>query len=118
MMTNTTTAAAANTNALSFESAMERFLDHAQSLVSDSEGPSYPDNCRTILVAEKGGRKYVRIIRTNEEGTRRSAYCFIRKEDGAILKPASWKGPAKGVRGSIYAEQITGVTPYGCVYFA
>jgi hypothetical protein len=28
----------------------------------------------------------------------RSVYCFIRLQDGAILKSASWKAPAKGVR--------------------
>lgn len=28
----------------------------------------------------------------------RSVYCFIRLADGAILKSASWKAPAKGVR--------------------
>lgn len=28
----------------------------------------------------------------------RSIYCFIRLADGAILKAASWKAPAKGVR--------------------
>lgn len=28
----------------------------------------------------------------------RSVYCFIRLSDGAILKSASWKAPAKGVR--------------------
>lgn len=28
----------------------------------------------------------------------RSVYCFVRLADGAILKSASWKAPAKGVR--------------------
>ncbi len=31
----------------------------------------------------------------------RSAYCFVRRADGAIFKTASWKTPAKGVRGYV-----------------
>lgn len=49
------------------------------------------------------GRKNVRITAQNvyngeidELGKR--AYCFIRLEDGAILKCDGWKAPAKGVR--------------------
>jgi len=30
--------------------------------------------------------------------SQRSVYCFIRNSDGAILKAASYKAPAKGVR--------------------
>lgn len=48
-----------------------------------------------------------------------SVYCFIRAEDGAILKAASWKAPAKGVRGSIFDANYSwgkGVGPYGASY--
>ena len=44
------------------------------------------------------GRRYVRIIR----GT--TAHCFVDRENGDVLKAASWKTPAKGVRGNIFDE--------------
>lgn len=58
------------------------------------------------------------MIRTGVEdgSTRRSAYCFVRMDDGAIFKAASWSKPAKHPRGSIYATEITGVTPFGAAY--
>ncbi len=72
------------------------------------------------LICAEVGPKYVRIVVTHEddkdpnfparevvtaEGTARrvvaSAYCFIDKATGDILKPAGFKGPAKGIRGNI-----------------
>ena len=44
------------------------------------------------------GRKYVKVIKWPAEGDDSSIYCFVRLSDGAILKPASWKSPATGVR--------------------
>jgi len=49
------------------------------------------------------GKKNVRITRQNvyngqADERSKSAYCFIRLEDGAVLKCDGWKGPAKGVR--------------------
>ena len=45
----------------------------------------------------------------------RQVYCFIRIEDGAILKAASWKAPAKGVRAwldQILESDLAGVDQY------
>lgn len=44
------------------------------------------------------GRKYIKIIRGS------SVYAFINRENGDIMKPASWKAPAKHARGNINAE--------------
>ena len=52
--------------ARNFDAAMESFLDFSQSLVSDNEGPDYPENCRTVLIVEKG-RKYAKVIATGIE---------------------------------------------------
>jgi hypothetical protein len=42
------------------------------------------------------GRKYHKVI-MNANG-QRSVHCFIDKKTGSVLKSASWKAPAKGVR--------------------
>ncbi len=54
--------------------------------------------------ADKGGRKYVRIVRSNDRGySDRSVVCFIERSTGLIWKAASWKSPAKNFsRGSIF----------------
>lgn len=42
------------------------------------------------------GRKYYKLI--YQTGISRSVHCFIDKTTGDVLKSASWKSPAKGVR--------------------
>lgn len=61
------------------------------------------------------GRKNARIVQEPVLGAGRSVYCFVRIEDGAILKSASWKTPAKGVRAwldQILASDLQGVDKY------
>ena len=66
------------------------------------------------------GRKNARIVQcpVTPAGVvcnSRSVYCFVRIEDGAILKSASWKTPAKGVRAwlsDVLASDLQGVDKY------
>ena len=44
------------------------------------------------------GSKYIRLVVTSYG--QRSVHCFLDKE-GNIYKAASWKTPAKGIRGNI-----------------
>lgn len=47
-----------------------------------------------------------------------SVYCFLDRK-GNILKAASWKAPAKGVRGTIFDNNYSwgrGLGPYGAAY--
>lgn len=54
------------------------------------------------------GKKYVRVIagditeESPDELSHKSVYCFVNMENGDILKPAGWAGPAKHARGNIY----------------
>ena len=79
----------------------QRFADHK---IGDEQYYSF---------SYEVGRKYVRIV-VNAHG-QRSVYCFIRLEDGAILKADSWKRPAKGVRAwldQVLANNLEGIDPY------
>ena len=49
----------------------------------------------------QNGSKNIRIVQRRANGGG-SAYCFIEKDTGNILKAAGWKAPAKGARGSIW----------------
>lgn len=70
-----------------------------------------------LLVAEPG-EKFIRIVSVDNQ---RSAWAFVVREDnttkalgtvkkGDILKPATWKAPAKHARGSIYQGGTGGIT--------
>jgi hypothetical protein len=59
-----------------------------------------------VIATEK--KKYFKVYRAeipnedwNTQPMNPAIVCFIDKETGDILKPASWKVPAKGVRGNI-----------------
>lgn len=77
-------------------------------------GYSYVTNFGATI--REGGTKFLRVMSTetypNGE-TRESIYCFIAMVDsvsnalgtvkkGDVLKPASWKAPAKHARGNIF----------------
>jgi len=62
-------------------------------------------------VTVRRGRKYTRLFQGS------SVYCFIVMETGEILKPESWKKPAKHARGSIHnKEPLKCCGPYGVAY--
>jgi hypothetical protein len=74
-----------------FEKALQRFLHAAQSQAK----PTYE-------IDIERGRRYVRVLKKDRQGGR-SAYGFVDKLTGDVLKAASWKSPAKGARGNIYS---------------
>lgn len=78
-------------------------------LLKDTE---YPTN-HHVIGFDKGS-KYYRIW--TEQGSSKSVYCFVDKETGGIYKSASWKTPAKHVRGNIKDPTMSGLTAYGAVY--
>jgi hypothetical protein len=59
------------------------------------------------------GRKYIRIVRVNELTGGKSAYGFIKIEDGTLWKAAGWKGPARNFsRGSVYDDTTWNANPF------
>jgi len=50
-------------------------------------------------VSAEPGRKYIKLVVAS--GGQRSVYCFLDME-GNIYKAATWKAPAKYIRGSVF----------------
>ena len=88
--------------------AFETFVEGIQSKLNEHYA-QHLKNLSPPSVTVRGGSKY-------------SVFGFVRKEDGAILKPASWRAPfVKGpsaVRGYVTdsTNGMGSVTPYGIVY--
>ena len=65
------------------------------------------------------GRKFIRIVEnTYGREDQRSVYCFLDFE-GNIYKSASWKIPAKHIRGSIFDDNYSwgkALNNYGAAY--
>ena len=106
------------------EKDIEKFLKVASSVVKayyKEKGFSFelPEEIRgseeaPILEVAPGGRKYAKIIRTGQS----MVYCFVNKENGDILKAASWAAPAKHARGNIFDADggKSALGPYGAKY--
>lgn len=88
-----------------YDAALALFLSYALSIQPEQHA-SFPVPVFTI----EPGRKYDRIILANPH---KSAFCFVRKSDGAVLKTANYKAPAKHPRGTIYLDDPSNVDAYG-----
>jgi hypothetical protein len=104
-----------------FDKALAGFLMAAQLKLNQR----YVDFAgRTGRIQIESGPKYIRVISAEylangDSGGSRSAFCFIDRESGNVLKPAGWKGPEhRNPRSNIFADDYgaSGVTGYGTVY--
>lgn len=96
-----------------YDQALQSFMDYALSIQPEQHS-SFPAPVFTI----EPGRVNDRIVLANPH---KSVFCFVRKANGAVLKAAGWRGPAKHSRGTIYIANganadAYGITPYGPVY--
>lgn len=73
--------------------------------------------CKELAIAcakEQGEEMYV----SHSGHLSRSAHCFVDMTNGDILKPDSWKKPAKHARGNIFSGEPASksVGPHGAAY--
>jgi hypothetical protein len=61
------------------------------------------DMAKVPIFAIEKGNKYARITRRSYGQL--SVHCFVEMSTGDIYKAATWKAPAKGVRGNINSEK-------------
>lgn len=106
---------AAEARRVRFEQALARWLAGLTEATREYHAAHFPSLAPPTFTTERGTR-YVRVVRV-DSGCARSAYCFVDRTTGDILKPHGWKGPAKGARGSIYAADcLAGCSPHGVAY--
>lgn len=111
-----------------FDKLVVAFLDKCQRITDRQRDEWYPNTTRTMIKANLTP-KYVKVVREDMDGNSGSVHCFIARGDsttrglglvrkGDVLKPASYKVPAKGARGNLFDENGgTGrMGPYGPGY--
>lgn len=90
-----------------FDVLVLKFIDHAQDVIRS----------KATLAADPGGRRYIRIVENYNDSDQRSVYAFIDRTNGDLLKPETWKAPAKHARGNLYDRSTwTCAGPYGMAY--
>lgn len=94
---------------------VEQFVARCQEIVDAYMDEQFPTLDRKLLTIEPG-RRYFRIVAS--QGSSRSAWAFVDSTNGDVLKPASWKKPAKHARGNIHDDKqgIGWIGPYGPAY--
>lgn len=100
---------------------MDKFVKDIETLLVDHRNERFP-NLPKPIVGVNEGSVYWKIV-TGDEGGRRlnRVYAFVRKDDGAILKPATWNAPQtktkSAIRGYIHdPNPMQYVNPYGVNY--
>lgn len=81
-----------------FEKGLEALLAYVDGLFKKSKVHGY------LRMKTVRGKRYVQVLSTEKRSGGESnghIWCFI-DQNGDILKPASWRAPAKHARGSIY----------------
>ena len=98
-----------------FSGAFNAFVKAYSDKLEAHDKKSFPDlDPRMVGVDE--GSKYMKVWVSSYNS--KSVYCFVNRENGDILKAASWKAPAKGKRSNIFDADngLSGMGPYGAVH--
>lgn len=97
---------------MQFNEALNNFVNLVQQMQNEHYRRNLP-NLKIPTITVDQGKRYAKIVVNGEH--QRTVYCFIDK-NGDILKSASWKAPAKGVRGNIYVPFGDAIDLYGARY--
>ena len=99
-----------------FDVALGKFVSGSQQLIDDHFARNHFKN--TPFLTTEVGSRYIKIVRNEQNATGGSVHCFVDKNNGDVLKAASWRAPAKGARSNIFNEfnGVDGMTEYGAKY--
>lgn len=121
---------ASEKTASDFNHALSEFLKYCNTLLAERFKKPREDMSWHYILEPISGSRYVKLVngsmllsddeqppKSLSNYTSRSAWAFIDKTNGDILKPASWSAPAKHARANIYNKDTWGnVTSYGPKY--
>jgi len=102
---------------MEFSEALNGFLAAAQKKVDARfVGHSYVGAGADLSIRE--GKKYIKVMMIAKGRESGSAFCFVEKTTGNVLKADGYNAPAKGIRSNIFAADFgaSGVDGYGAVY--
>ena len=106
-----------DTTTNTFETALQEWFEGCQKILRDYMEKEFPTNPPEHLEL-KVGPKYAKVSKVRDGMDGGSAWAFVDKTNGDVLKPASWRAPAKHARGNIYDEHkgLKFIGPYGPAY--
>ncbi len=85
-----------------YDEALESFLTGVEKIIHHHAKVLGYKDMESNKVIHESGIKYDKVFR--KDATSKNIYCFIERSTGNILKPATFKVPAKGARGNLFDE--------------
>lgn len=118
---------------ITFDQALQLFLDANQRLINRHFADCGYTTQGAVIGIPPGGRKFLRVVRWDTDGqgnvlmstpddegntypVGKGVHCFISKETGDILKADGWKKPARHARGNIFTSPTEGMNSTGAQY--
>lgn len=105
------------------EARFETFVEGVNEKVANYYAKNYPTLPPEHVTVAAGGRTYWKLVKERKDGKgQKFVYGFVRKQDGAIFKAASWAAPfTKGptaVRGYVtdLSNGMDAATTHGIIY--
>lgn len=94
------------------------WLAGAQKIITDYFAANFPSTTmygQVPTLRADFGTRYIRIMRVDSS---EAAHAFIDRTNGDVLKPATWKAPAKHARGNIFDAKngLGSMGQYGPAY--
>lgn len=99
-----------------FDGLLVKFITNIQANVDAHYAKNYPRLTPEKIFAEPGGKRFVKIAKGVPGQPGKSVFCFVERSTGDVYKAASWKAPAKGIRGNIKNPAESSCTVYGAKY--
>lgn len=106
-----------------FNKSFKTWLEGSQSIITtyakkQSKGEKRVEDIYNKILVVKKGKKYIKVMGEDVLGSSATVFAFVDMTNGNVLKPASYKAPAKHARGNIYDDSngLGSMTPYGPAY--
>ena len=101
-----------------FDKKFDEFLEGCQKIVDEG----MRNYSWRVKLSTRKGSKYIKIISEDvgkDISNSRTVWGFVERSNGDILKPATWRKPAKGNRGNIFDEDpLLFIGQYGPAYIS
>lgn len=100
-----------------WDAALEKFVDGVQKLEDKYIADNDYKHLHGTRVIFEDAVKFTKVFLDEPHGNKR-IYCFIDRNNGDVLKPATYTVPAKGARGNIFADDhgLKRMGPHGPAY--
>jgi hypothetical protein len=101
-----------------YEEKLKKFVAGVKEIIEAYGRQQNFKSLMNVNIKINEGKVYDKITSTEDGDSANKIYCFINRSNGDILKPATFKVPARGPRGNLFdgSNGLKRMGPYGPAY--